>query len=267
MMVGKTACLPPMRMNHNKMKKNRIVSHVLVPLLALLLAGGIPLCRAAEAKPLRVLVTLGGHGFEQKEFFAMWDALPGVKYAKAEMPKDADLLKPGLEKQYDVIVMYDMTKGFTPGQRKAFTELLDTGIGLVATHHNLGAHADWPGFSRIIGGRYLFAPETIDGKELVASTYADDQEIHVTVADKEHPVTKGLADFVIHDETYGNFYVAPDSHVLLTTDHAKCGHQIAWTRQVGKSRVCYLMFGHGPSAWGNPNYKELLLHAIRWTAP
>jgi len=249
------------------MPKNRIANKIVVSILALLMAGGVPICRAAEPKPLRVLVTFGGHGFEQKEFFAMWDVLPGVTYAKAEMPKDADLLKPGLEKTYDVIVMYDMTKGFTPDQRKAFAGLLDTGIGLVATHHNLGAHADWPGFAEIIGGRYLFAPETIDGKELAASTYADDQEIHVTVADKKHPVTKGLADFVIHDETYGHFYVAPDSHVLLTTDHPKCGHEIAWTRQVGKSRVCYLMFGHGPTAWGNTTYKELLLRAIRWTAP
>ena len=233
----------------------------------LLVTSGMPWCRAAEVKPLRVLVTFGGHGFERKEYFAMWDALPGVTYGKAEMPQDADLLKPGLEKQYDVIVLYDMTKGFTAAQRKAFTELLDTGIGLVATHHNLGAHADWPGYAAIIGGRYLFAPETLDGKEWPVSTFADNQEIHVTIADKQHPVVKGLADFVIHDETYGGFYVAPDSHVLLTTDHPKCGHAIAWTRQAGKSRVCYLMFGHGPSAWDNPIYQDLLLRAIHWSAP
>lgn len=249
------------------MKKNRMAGYVVSVILALFSAGGMPWCRAAEPKPLRVLVTFGGHGFEQKEYFAMWDALPGVTYAKAEMPMDADLLKPGLEKQYDVIVLYDMTKGFTPARRKAFTDLLASGIGLVATHHNLGAHADWPGYAGIIGGRYLFAPENIDGKEWPASTFADDQEIHVTIADKEHPITKGLTDFVIHDETYGSFYVAPDSHILLTTDHPKCGHQIAWTRQVGRSRVCYLMFGHGPSAWSNPTYKDLLLRAIRWAAP
>ena len=249
------------------MKTNRIVSYVVLVILTLLMTGGVPLCRAAEAKTLRVLVTFGGHGFEQKEFFAMWDALPGVTYAKAEMPKDADLLKPGLEKQYDVIVMYDMAKGFTPEQRKALAALLDVGIGLVATHHNLGAHPDWPGFTRIIGGKYLFAPETIDGKKLDGSTYADDQELNVTVADKQHPITKDLADFTIHDEAYGNFYVAPDSHVLLTTDHPKCGHEIAWTRQTGKSRVCYLMFGHDHKSWDNPNYRELLVRAIHWAAP
>jgi len=248
------------------MKKYRKMSHVIFTLITLLLLGDVPLCRAAEPKPLHVLVTYGGHGFQQKEFFAMWDALPGVTYTKAEMPKEADLLKPGLENSYDVIVMYDMAKGFTPEQRKAFVALLDTGIGLVSTHHNLGAHPDWPEFAKIIGGRYVFTPTTIDGKKHAKSTYSEGEEISVTVADKEHPVTKGLADFKIHDETYGNIYVAPDSHVLLTTAHPKCARDIAWTRQYGKSRVCYLIFGHDSKAWADPAYKNLLMRAIRWAA-
>jgi type 1 glutamine amidotransferase len=238
-----------------------LIRSILVALLCVFVAG------AAESKPLRVLLTYGGHGFQQKEFFALWDALPGVTYTKAELPKQADLLKPGLEKQYDVIVMYDMAKGFSAEQRKAFTALLETGIGLVSTHHNLGAHPDWPEFTSIIGGKYLFAPLTIDGKEHPKSTYAEGETIKVMIADKEHPITKGLADFTIHDETYGQFYLAPDSHVLLTTDHPKCGRGIGWTRKYGKSRVCYLIFGHDQKAWENPNYQELLVRAMRWAAP
>ena len=249
------------------MKNYRAVGHVVFSIITLLLTGGVPFCQAEETNPIRVLLTFGGHGFQQKEFFAMWDGLPDVTYTKAEMPKDADLLKPGLEEQYDVIVMYDMAKGFTLEQRKAFTELLDTGIGLVSTHHNLGAHPDWSEFTKIIGGKYVFKPHTIDGKTLAKSTFAHGQEISVTVADKEHPVTKGLADFTIHDETYDQFYVAPDSHVLLATAHPKCGRDIAWTRQYGKSRVCYLIFGHDEKSWNNPNYRKLLVHAIRWVAP
>lgn len=249
------------------MKKYRIVAAVVFSIITLVVTGGVPYSQGAEAKPLRVLVTYGGHGFQKKEFFAMWDALPGVTYTKAEMPKEADLLKPGLEKQYDVIMMFDMAKGFTPEQREAFAALLDTGIGLVSTHHNLGAHPDWPEFTKIIGGRYVFKPSTIDGKEHAKSTFSEGEDISVTVADKGHPVTKGLADFKIHDETYGRIYVAPDSHVLLTTAHPKCGRDIAWTRQYGKSRVCYLIFGHDSEAWMNPAYKELLVRAMRWAAP
>ena len=69
-----------------------------------------------------MLVTYGGHGFEEKQFFAMFDALPNVTYKKAELPKQADLLKPGLEKDFDVIVMYDMVGGISPEQQKAFVD-------------------------------------------------------------------------------------------------------------------------------------------------
>jgi len=234
----------------------------------------IPLCfmlgalvHGAEAeRPLRVLLTYGGHGFQQKEFFAFWDALPGVAYTKCELPKDAGMLRPGLEKEYDAVVLYDMVRTFTPEQQQAFTNLLQAGIGLVATHHSLGSHPGWPEYTRIIGGKWIAKPETIDGREYPKSTYSHGEQIHVTVADGEHPITKGLAGFTIEDETYGGFYVSPDVHVLLKTGHPKCGHDIAWTTQSGNSRVCYLMFGHDNAAWQNPNYKELLLRAIRWAS-
>ena len=141
---------------------------------------------------IRVLLTYGGHGFEEKQFFAMFDSFPGIVYTKAPMPKAADLLKPGLEKDYDVIVMYDMTPGFTPEQQKAFVELLNDGIGLVSLHHNLGSHQQWDEFRKIIGGIHIPKVFTVDGKKYGPSGATDDQDISVTVADKDHPITKAF---------------------------------------------------------------------------
>ncbi|MCU0874102.1 MAG: hypothetical protein MUE50_17335, partial [Pirellulaceae bacterium] len=71
-------------------------------LLALCIAGTIgSACAADKPDRIRILLTFGGHGFEEPPFFAMFDALPGIDYTKAEMPKDAGLLKPGLQKEYD----------------------------------------------------------------------------------------------------------------------------------------------------------------------
>ena len=78
------------------MKRLRNNAQILFSLVVLVVLGAVSVCRAEEPQSLRVLVTYGGHGFKQKEFFAMWDALPGVTYTKAEMPKEADLLQPGL---------------------------------------------------------------------------------------------------------------------------------------------------------------------------
>jgi type 1 glutamine amidotransferase len=151
---------------------------------------------AGKAK-IRVLVTYGGHGFEEKQFWAMLDALPNVEYKKAELPKQADLLKPGLEKDCDVILMYDMVGGISPEQQKAFVELLDKGIGVVAWHHNMGAHQGWPEFTKIIGGKFFTKPGEIGGAKYGVSGWAHGQDMNVTVADKEHPITKGRRQRVI----------------------------------------------------------------------
>jgi type 1 glutamine amidotransferase len=221
----------------------------------------------APAKPIRVLVTYGGHAFQEKEFWAMWDALPGVTYTKAPLPQSAGMLKPGLEKDFDVIVTYDMFTGFTPEQKEAFAALLKTTpIGLVALHHSFNSHTDWDGYRHILGGRYLPKAATIDGKELPASTYHHDQDIDVTVADSSHPITAGLKPFRIHDETYGGVYVAPDVHPLLTTDHPTWKGPIVWTHAYGQGRVVVNLLGHDAQAWTNPAYPDLLVRCIRWAA-
>ena len=236
-----------------------------------LVAFGLNLCRAAEAQPpavkqIRVLLTYGGHGFEEKPFFAMFDALDGVQYTKAPLPQSAGLLKPGLEKNYDVIVRYDMVEKFTPDQEKAFVALLERGIGLVSLHHNLGAHRQWNEYAKIVGGKYCFGVYQEGDKKFGPSGYDHGQEMKIAVADRQHPLARGLADFTIHDEVYNHCYVAPDVHILLTTNNPKNDPQIAWVHQYGKSRVFYFQLGHDSHAWKNPAYPDILARGIRWAA-
>lgn len=243
--------------------------HFILALLAILFGSfGAPVTAAdtAAEKPIRVLLTFGGHGFQQEPFFAMFDNMPGVTYTKAPMPQSADMLQPGLEKEFDVIVMYDMVPKITPEQQQAFVDLLNKGIGLVSLHHNMGAHRDWPEFRKIIGGQFVFAPTQIDGKEHTKSTWAHGQDLHCKIVDEEHPITKGVSDFDIHDETYGNYYTAPDVTVLMTTDNPKNDPEIAWVKEYGHSRVFYLMLGHDDLAWKNPMFPEIVGRGIRWAA-
>jgi type 1 glutamine amidotransferase len=219
-----------------------------------------------EGAPIRVLLTYGGHGFEEAPFFAMFDALPNVEYTKAQLPQQADLLKPSLRDDYDAIVMYDMVGGISPQQQKAFLALLERGIGVVSLHHNLGAHRDWAGFRQIIGGKFIFGEVALEGKTYQPSTWSHGEDMRVKVVDRDHPITKGLDDFEIHDETYGGYYTASGVHVLLETDHPKNDPELAWTKTHGKSRVFYLMLGHDHLAWENPAYPKLLARGIHWVA-
>ncbi len=231
---------------------------------------GLPSAAAAKEpppqRPLRVLLTYGGHGFEEAKFFALFDSLDGIEYEKAPLPEKADLFKPGLQQQFGAIVMYDMVAGFTPPQQEAFVQLLNEGIGVVSLHHNLGAHRQWPEFTKIIGGKFIFQPTNLEGQDYKNSTWSHGEQLKVTVVDREHPITRGLADFEIHDETYGGYYTASDVHLLLKTDHPKNDPELAWTKTYGKSRVVYLMLGHDHLAWENPAYPRLLAQSIDWAA-
>jgi type 1 glutamine amidotransferase len=225
----------------------------------------------AEAKEpgsqgkIRVLLAVGGHGFEPEPFYDIFRAMPDVEWTKIELPKEADRLKPGLERDFDVIVRYDLTK-FSPAQEKAFVELLQKGIGFVSLHHNVCAHADWPEYRKMIGGKYIFAPTTIDGTTYQPTQFANDQSVKVQVVDQEHPITRGIDDFQITDEVYGRYWIGPHVHVLLKTDHPKSQPQLAWVTHYGSSPVFYLMLGHDHNAYQNLNYRKLIHQGIQWAA-
>ena len=243
---------------------NRRVFCVLAFLTAILPS---PLAFSAEPSvKLRVLLTYGGHDFQEKEFFALWDALPGVTYTKAPLPQSADLFKPGLERDYDVIVCYDMVKELSSEQQHGLIALLNRGIGLVSLHHNLGSNLEWPEYHQVIGGTWLWKKRTIDGKEYGPSTYEHGQVIPIKIADKAHPITNGLSDFVIHDETYGNTYVSPSVHVLLAAENPKNVSPFAWVTRYGKSRVVYFQAGHDAEAWKHSTFQTILQRSIRWAA-
>jgi len=218
-----------------------------------------------DAPPRKVLIVTGGHDFDTKEFYEMFDALPGVTYDKAELPKDMDLLAPGLEKKYDVIVSYDMNNfPVTDAQRANFDKLLQNGMPLLIFHHSIGGYKNWPKYRDMAGGAYLFENLEADGKTWPPSDYKHDIVMKITVADKDHPITKGLDDFEIIDEGYKDVYVQPGVHVLLTTDNPLATKQVGWVHRYDKSPVFTLMLGHDKKAFANESLRKLLSQGMDW---
>ena len=90
--------------------------------------------------------------------------------------------------------------------------------------------------------------------------------MNVHVADADHPITRGMQDFTIHDETYSGMWVAPESGVLLTTDAETADPELMWVRTWQDTRAAYIQPGHGPSIYGQKPYQQLVRRAMRWTA-
>lgn len=219
-----------------------------------------------ESNKMKILIITGGHDFEREQFFAMFESFKNIKFTTVKHPWANYSFQPGIADSFDVFVFYDMYQEINDSQKEAFLKLLRQGKGMVFLHHSLASYQDWAEFEKIIGGRYYLNDRKIKDKIFPKSTYKHDEEIDVRVVDVNHPVTRGLRNFRIHDEVYGDFTVLPDVKPLLETNHPQSGKTIAWTNSYGKSKIVYIQSGHDHLAYENENYQKLVFQSIEWVA-
>jgi type 1 glutamine amidotransferase len=216
--------------------------------------------------PIKAVVVTGGHDFEHDPFFKLFQGYSDVQYVEAAQKDHSELFEDISKWNYDVIVLYNMSQNLSAKRESNFKTLLQQGVGLVALHHAEGAFNTSEAYRQIIGARYPLKPQQIDGKQFATGTYDHDMDMNVKIADREHPITRGISGFTIHDETYKGIWFADDNHVLLTTDHPKSDTTICWTRPSVDNRIVFLQLGHDSKAYVNPNYRELVVRSIRWAA-
>lgn len=221
---------------------------------------------AGESANIRALVVTGGHDFEKEPFFAMFKSFADVAVQAAEHPKAQALFRPDAARNYDVLVLYDMWQKIDEETKANFVNLLKDGKGLVVLHHAIANYNDWSQYAEIVGARYYLKKVTVNGQEKGPSLWKHDVKFTVQIADPQHPVTRGLKDFEIHDETYNLFDVDPGVKPLLTATEPTSGKVIGWAKEVEKSRLVYIQLGHDHFAYENPSLRKLVQQALRWTA-
>jgi len=163
---------------------------------------------------------------------------------------------------YDVLVFYNMhmqvpddsAGGWYPAARRALEGLGETPQGLLVLHHALLAFPGWQLWNDLVG---------IEDRSF---GYHIGETVTVQIADAEHPITRGLRDWTMIDETYTMADAGEGSHVLLTVDHPKSMKTIAWTRQHGQSRVLCLESGHDNDTYPDPSFRKVLERGIGWLA-
>ena len=219
----------------------------------------------AQQKKIRVLIISGGHEFEHKPFYDVFSSIPSITYDTLVQPQANALISSPEVNRYDVLVFYDMFDLISPAQQEAYISLLKKGASMIFLHHALVSYQNWPEFIKIVGGQYHTHSVVVDGDTLKAS-YDHDVNIPVKVEDKKHPVTRGISDFEIVDEVYGDVEISQRVKPLLSTTHPKSMRYLAWINHYGNSDVIYIQLGHGPSGYSNPNFGKLIQQAIEWSA-
>jgi hypothetical protein len=231
----------------------------------LFLVSSFSILVANPPNPIRALVITGGHDYKVEQFNGMFESLaPEIIFSIAELPGAYEKFLPENRDQYDVLVFYHMWQKITDQQAEVFTDCIKNGKPVVVLHHSICAYDDWPEYWNIIGGKYFHKETTFNGKVYQPCSYIHDLHFNVKVSDKKHPVTEGVVDFPIFDETYKGYYVADNVTPLLTTDESSSTPVIGWAKKYGKSRIVVLQSGHDVPTFENPNFRKLLKQSISW---
>jgi type 1 glutamine amidotransferase len=94
----------------------------------------------------------------------------------------------------------------------------------------------------------------------------------VKVVNRNHPITKGVNDFVVTDEQHFMKYEKDPKYLLLQSVNENglafkdlgTTSTAGWAYDYGKGRVCYLGPGHVITALWNPEYEKLQQNAVKW---
>ncbi|MCY4402860.1 MAG: ThuA domain-containing protein [Candidatus Poribacteria bacterium] len=202
---------------------------------------------------MKIAVVTGEHGFREKDFDKIFKSMDDIEFIREDLDVFVD--NPN-QKEYDTVVFYNFHRPYpTDTQAKTILDLTERGQGIVILHHAILAFPEWDAYSEMCG---------IDERSDFG--YFPKQTFQVQVTDPTHPITEGLTDWEMGDETYTMTSAGDDSTILLTTDHPDSMDVLGWAREYGNSRIFCLQSGHDNVTYSNPNFREVLRRGIQWCA-
>ncbi len=118
-----------------------------------------------------------------------------------------------------------------------------------------------------------------DYREVEGAIYTGHPPIRpfkVKIVNRDHPITRGVNDFVVTDEQHYVTYDKDPKYVLARsvnedgleyTDQAgrrSNSAESVWAYDHGKGRVCFMAPGHMISVLWNPEYEKMQKNAAKW---
>lgn len=210
---------------------------------------------------IKTAVITGHHPFDVPAFHAAFRSMPEIDFYPQHMEEfAADFGERRVE--YEVLLFFNFHQE-TPGSEghqsdqatlAALKQLGESGQGIFILHHGLLAYPQWQLWADLVG---------IQDRSFGVRM---DQNLKIQVTNSQHPVTCGLSDWKMLDETYVMAEPDGDSEILLSTDDPNSMKSIAWTRRYRNARVFCFQSGHDHHAYANPNFRLVIGRGIQWVA-
>ena len=149
----------------------------------------------------------------------------------------------------------------TPAQGKAVREFVENGGSAFFWHNASHISLSNEDFRDVEGAIYTGHPPLIPFK--------------VKIVNRDHPITRGVNDFIVTDDQHYVIYDKDPQYVLMrsqnfsvdyTGSHGNQGRgcECCWAYDYGKGRVCFMSPGHMITTLWNPEYIKVQQNAAQW---
>lgn len=145
-----------------------------------------------------------------------------------------------------------------PEQGRAVREFVERG-GAALFYHNV-SHVSLASedFRHVEGAAYAGHPAV--------------RPFRLRITNRDHPITRGVNDFLVTDEQHYVTYEKDPKHVFMKSvnedgldyDGKGPSCEAGWAYDYGRGRVCFLAPGHMISVLWNPEYVKLQKNAVKW---
>lgn len=200
---------------------------------------------------IKTLVFAGGQIHDYKGCGkAIMEALSaGDEFELTYIEDDLDALIAPKLNPYNVIVFYYTVGEITDAQRDGLSNFLASGKGYVGIHSAADSFRGDPAYRAMVGGYFVTHPRY--------------RQYQVSIVNNEHPITKGMDEFMVTDEQYITDY-DPRVEILASALWKGKAMPVAWTKSWGKGRIFYLALGHNADSCKDENFKLLLRRGVIW---
>jgi len=146
----------------------------------------------------------------------------------------------------------------TEEQGAAVKDFVTAGGGFYSFHNNSHVSLSSKNYREVMGGAYIGHPPL--------------RPFRVRVVNGEHPITRGVQEFMVNDEQHYVTYDKDPKYVLLESEnvdgleyenHGKKS-VAGWAYDYGQGRVVFTAVGHTNHAMWIPAHFELQKRAVRW---
>ena len=141
--------------------------------------------------------------------------------------------------------------------KKSYVEFVRNGGGHVVVHAGSSSFYDWDDYHAICCATWR--GKTGHGKH---------HEFEVRISNPDHPVTKGMENFKIHEELWFRPFVHPNAKVITESFSKTTGNwePSSFVGQFGEGRCFCTLLGHGAYYMENDGFKNLLIRGTAWAA-